>query len=174
MTNEQTDKIDKLPPEPEKTGVDPTQEFAPFDIKASKGSAPGGISQSPLTDAIREISQGGGPMILLEKFCQRVELDLSEVKREKNEALSDGRKWKDAYYAEREGCAVLKERLKGSERLNILKNILLTLGGIFVGIAAPNLTLEKNGWAIAGTILGFLLLFGGWFLPFRSKEEVSS
>lgn len=69
MNNEETHKIDKLPLEPEKTGVDPTQEFAPFEIKSPRGSASGGISESPLTDAIREISQGGGPMILLEKFC---------------------------------------------------------------------------------------------------------
>lgn len=69
---------------------------------------------------------------------------------------------------------MLTERLKSSERLNVLKNILLTLGGIVLGVAAPNLALKENGWAIAGIILGLALLLGGWFLPFRFKQEVPS
>jgi hypothetical protein len=174
MTSEETDKIEKLPPEPEKTGVEPTQDHGEIEIKSLKGSAQGGISQSPLTDAIREISQGAGPMILLEKFCQRVESDLLEVKEERNGASTEAEKWKDLYYAEKEKCAVLKESVKGSGGLKILKSIFLTLGGVVVGVAGPNLTLKENGLAIAGTILGLLLLFAGWFLPFRSKEEVPS
>lgn len=175
MNNEEIDKI----PEPENSGVEATQIVAsPIEIQPLiRGAPSGGISHYPLTDAIREISESGvrgqAGMILLQAFTKRLESDLSETKQEKNEGLAEVKKWKEDYYDEKEKGAVLRERLRISDRVKILQNIFITLGGMVVGVAVPNLRSEQNAWAIAGIILGACLLLIGWFFPFRSREEVS-
>lgn len=172
-----TEETEKLPPEPETSGTDKTQltsSSSQFPLVV-RGSAAGAISNYPLTDAIKEISEGGvrgqAGMMLLYASTQRLESDLLQMRHERNEASADAKKWKENYHNEKEKCAVQKEKLHNLSKTKILQQILITSGGIIAGFGASKITTSQSIWPIISLIFGLCLLLLGWISSLISEEE---
>ncbi|MEW6520037.1 MAG: hypothetical protein AB1461_11540 [Thermodesulfobacteriota bacterium] len=169
---------DKLPPEPEVTGVKPVQLKSSSDEWASKteGASPGGIGHYPLTEAIREISEGGvrgqAGMLLLYASTQRLESDLLTVRQERDSAFTELNKLRERFFEKKEAVEVLKERIVSFKQNRLAQNIMITLGGIVGGNAVTFFRSDNVGWPLAAIVLGAGLLFCGWFGCNDKRKEV--
>lgn len=169
---------EKLPPEPEMTGVEPVQFKSTKDGWTPQSVSPsvGGIGHYPLTEAIREISEGGvrgqAGMLLLYASTQRLESDLFTVRQERDNAIAELNTMQEWYYSKKEIVEVLKERLMSVKKLRRTQNVLITIGGIVAGTATSILKADNLGWPIAGILLGVCLLFAGWFGLNDNRKEV--
>lgn len=169
---------EQLPPEPEQTGVEPVQIKPSKDDREMKMLSPsvGGIGHYPLTEAIREISEGGvrgqAGMLLLYASTQRLESDLLIVRQERDSAIKEMNTMKDSYFAKKELVEILRERLTSIKTLRTTQNVMITLGGVVTGTAASFLKTDNLGWPIAGILLGICLLWGGWYGSHDKDKEV--
>lgn len=163
------------PPEPEKPGSDGTQSASSVEESKQiiKSKSIGGLSPYPFSDALRDISElgvrGQSGMVLLYAVIKRLESDLDEAREERKKSHDEAQDWRSKYHAASVENAVLRERLGGEERIKLLQNILITLGGIVLGVAIPNLNGQSFGLAFSSVLLGLLLLVGGWLWPLRRK-----
>lgn len=170
--------IDVLPPEPEQSGVEPSQTKATEEQSESlvRVSSSQGISQYPITEALREISESSGVrgqagMVLLLASTQSLESQVFQLRQEKIEALKAADRWREGFHAKKERTSVLHERLGALRRLKDLKQIVATLGALVVGVAGSRLTADLTGGAIAAAVLGVLLLLASWWPVSGPKED---
>jgi hypothetical protein len=165
-----------LPPEPSDTGVAPEQKATP--LADSQALIPsqlgGGLEAIPLSSAIREVIEGGvrgqAAMVLLLSSTRHLEKDLNDARQEGKDARHEASRWREEFYSQRQRVAVLEERVTNAMNIAPLQSLLMTIGGVVLGVAVP--FLEKSlGWSVAGIALGAVLLMGGWRLRFKGKEE---
>jgi hypothetical protein len=126
----------------------------------------GGIGQYPVTNALRDLIDAGvrgqSGMVLLYTLIQKLESDLKESRDEIKELRQEVDKWRTDYYATKQNNAVFVEQLSDLKKTRKLQNIMITLGGIVIGVATPYLITQRTGASIAAALLGFVLLVVGW------------
>lgn len=147
----------------------------PLEISPDENSSTGGLQQYQVTDAVRAAIDSGmiknqGAKIFLQSLVQLREADLADARQERQSARAEVERYKEMYFREHTTNAVLTERLRGELRLKKLQNVLITLGGVLLGVGLqPLLTTFSVGYFLVA-ILGLALLLGGWFYPKDSNE----
>jgi hypothetical protein len=134
-----------------------------------EGMAGGGLNQYPLTTVVHGITEfgikGSSAMALLFASTKRIETDLIDERIDNKRLTSDCETWKERYFEAKENNSVLKERLRGAERIKTLQSVFLTLGGLMSGVGIRNLIQEVSGISVALTLIGMCFLISGWFWP---------
>ena len=102
-------------------------------------------------------------MLLLCSHASRLESDLKEIKKEKEETRKESDRWMLAYHQEKENGAVLSVKLQGVSRIKNIQKFVGVVGGVIAGVAIPFLIVGPSGWGLAGTIVGVLLLIAGFW-----------
>jgi hypothetical protein len=134
----------------------------------------GGIAQFQNTEALIEIGEAGlkGPsLVLIRAIVGKMESDLRR-EQAKNEALeADRDNWKDKFYLGKETVSVLEERIRGLTKMKLLQNVLLSAGGVFVGLGAKLLLDQKQNSGLLFISFGLVFLFTGWLWPVGAKAN---
>lgn len=114
-------------------------------------------------DALRSV-----PVIkVLAVLLKKIESS-NEHNRQKADASSaEASHYKDLYYSEREKASVQA----ANSYIVTLKNIIITLGGLFVGALFRSPALEQGTVPIGLIIVGPLLLVLGFFYPLYKLEK---
>jgi hypothetical protein len=135
----------------------------------------GGITELPLTETLKEIRQinSQAAMMLLCSHASKLEVDLQEVKKERNDAQKKSENWMRAYYGEEKKCAVLHTELIAVSSKKNLQKFVGTVGGLIAGVAIPFILIQSTrGWGLAGTIAGIsLLIVGFWPSDLKKAKE---
>ena len=135
-------------------------------------SSKGGIVELPLTEALREIRQINtqAAMLLLCSHASKLETELQETKKERNEAQQKSEKWMQSFYGEEKNSAVFRTDFRAVSSKKNLQKFVGAIGGLTAGVAIPFLFSESTrGWGLAGSIVGIALLIVG-FWPSEFKE----
>lgn len=149
---------------------------APIEVSIVKDVTTGGFQQYPVSEAVRAAIESGlirnqGAKIFLESLVRLREADLADAREEKQLARVDVEHYKGNFFKEQTKTAVLTERLRGDLKLKKLQNVLITLGGVMLGVGLQPLFVSFSfGYALVA-VLGIVLLMTGWFYPTESKEE---
>ena len=167
-----------LPPEPEKTGVDPSQRTPPEGetrdlIPLIEGKS-GAISQ--LSDRLGEIGQSGirghAGSILLQTCVAHLESECYQLRRERDAAVNKADQYKDQFHEEKERAAVLESEKNTAKTISQLRNVLITLGGISASLGLKGFfETPQPVWVWPATIAGFVLLLAGWLWPNRRSPK---
>lgn len=139
-----------LPPQPEKSGSDLTQEAkTPADgvqlIRTHAGAE--GIAAIELSDALNEMREGGvkgqAGMLLLHAHAVRLEREIAQLRTERNEAQRATDQYRSQYEQERVNTAALRTYVASLETNRSLQNALITFGGLLLGSGAQFLRREQ-------------------------------
>ena len=163
------DSVENIPNDPEVTGSTKDQE------KASKSTETlPGIRQYPLTDTIRNLADSGvrsnAGLMLLVQSVQRLERDINEARKELNQKDEELKKMTSSYYEMKEENSVLKEKISSYKERHILQNVLITLGGLILGLSTPEFLDEQNTWSLIASLIGAIMLVFGW-LTYRREDK---
>jgi len=135
-----------------------------------------GLQQYPMTEALRsagDVIRGQGAKVLLQTLSQLRETDLRDARAERKESETEKNSLRVDFFEASKRCAVLEERLRGEVKFKRLQNVMITLGGLVAGAAGQSLLDKWSGPALAGAIIGALLLLAGWFVPKGRAQEDS-
>jgi hypothetical protein len=138
-------------------------------------SSKGGIVELPLTEALKEIRQisSQAAMLLLCSHASKLETELQETKKDRNDAQQKSEKWMQAYYGEEKKSAVLRTELRAVSSKKNLQKFVGAIGGLIAGVAIPFILVESTrGWGLASSIVGIaLLIVGFWPSEFQETKE---
>jgi hypothetical protein len=162
-----------LPPEPENTGVRAEQrepepdESAAIVRAAELVPAGSGIVEvdGTVPAVIQHLRRLSGsefviPALLpLEGFTRRVEQELTEAKVSRDAAIQRGEDLTQKLHNEQTTNAVLNERLKAGKQGQLVRDVLITLGGLAVGY-------EPQGM-LGGLGIALLVIAWVWALVAR-------
>jgi hypothetical protein len=147
---------------------DELQTFIPSSTK-------GGIIELPLSETLKEIRQinSQAAMLLLCSHANKLEVELQETKKDRNEAQQKSEKWMQSFYGAEKTSAVLRTELRAVSSKKNLQKFVGTIGGLIAGVAIPSLFAESTrGWGLAGSIVGIaLLIVGFWPSEFKETKE---
>jgi hypothetical protein len=149
---------------------------APLEVSIVTDENTGGLQQYPVSDAIRVAAESGlirnqAAKFFLQPLVRLREVDLADARKERQSAREDVEHFKENFFKEQTKNAVLTERLRGELKLKKLQNILITLGGVMLGIGLqPIFTVFSAAYFVVA-LLGLVLLIAGWFYPTDSTEE---
>jgi len=112
-------------------------------------------------------------MLLLCSHANKLEVELQETKKDRNEAQQKSEKWMQAFYGAEKTGAVLRTELRAVSSKKNLQKFVGTIGGLIAGVAIPFLFAEPTrGWGLAGSIAGIaLLIVGFWPSEFKETKE---
>jgi hypothetical protein len=166
----------KIPPEPEITGVIQEQ------IKSDIVHTP--VVMSPSTEGMREyaISEDLESSIdsginartaraLIRTIIATNERDLNRARSETILSRQDLEEWKKKYYNKETECSVLKERAIRYREQRTLQNIFVTFGGLMAGGSLKYIEGQYSIVAIAAMIIGSAFVVIGWLYPFSKEKE---
>ena len=135
----------------------------------------GGIVELPLTEALKEIRQINtqAAMLLLCSHASKLETELQETKKDKNDAQQKSEKWMQAFYGEEKNSAVLRTELRAVSSKKNFQKFVGAIGGLIAGVSIPFIFVESTrGWGLAGSIVGVaLLIVGFWPSEFKESKE---
>jgi hypothetical protein len=138
-------------------------------------SSKGGITELPLSETLKEIRQinSQAAMLLLCSHANKLEMELLETKKDRNEAQQESKKWMQAFYGEEKNSAVLRTELRAVSSKKNLQKFVGAIGGLIAGVAFPFIFPESTrGWGLAGAIAGIaLLIVGFWPSEFKETRE---
>jgi len=147
-----------------------------LEVSVTTDTPAGGIQQYPVADAVRAAGEAGlirnqGAKIFLQSLVQLREADLADARQERREARNDVEHYKEAFFKEQTKNAVLIERLSGDIRFKKLQNVLITLGGVFLGAGLQPLFAAFSPVYCVVAVAGLVLLLFGWFYPTGPRKE---
>jgi len=130
--------------------------------------------QSPKSQAVLDLEETGirgGGMILLRTIVMGLEEDLRRARAETNDAEKELDTWRTNCFSEREKSAILRERIRALARVKLLQNILLGVGGPFLGLGARLMLERKAGLGALLLVVAAVFLFAGWLWPIGFRNE---
>jgi hypothetical protein len=134
-----------------------------------------GLVSTPLSATIQSLQDSGvrgqSGMAFLQVVTGQLENELAHVRAELAVARAELKDADRRYHEEHEKTAVLRVKLRNAHRARWFQAGILTLGGVVAGIAVPHLSDAKPGFAIAGSVLGAVLIVAGC-LPVNADSEV--
>lgn len=160
-----------LPPEPEQTGVTPEQEATAEGtdalIRAADQQAMGGgIGILTIAGALEQLRHHGvrgvAANLILQVSTARMERELEEIRHERDDERQGAKEWKEKWHEADKGGAVLTTKLGIATEVQIVSNILVTLGGLAVGAGIQDIKL---------LVFGLVILAIGWLWPFVSRRR---
>lgn len=125
----------------------------------------GGLTQLPFSESLRELRgiRGEAAMVLLCTHANRLEVDVKELRSEKEGLVKTSNDWMRSYYSEKERSAVLTSQLDGVSRVKNIQKFVGAIGGVVAGVAIPFSITGPLGWGLAGSAVGLLLLVAGFW-----------
>ncbi len=151
--------------EPQQTGKSNTQHAEPVD--AILESRSGDSSDSRLSSLLAHRPdtgiRGQAALDLLRHSIQLTENRASVAEIESKALTTKLESIRNDEQVAREDNVRLRERLKSVGQTGLLGNVLITLGALVVGAAAPELREHATTQVIVVAIIGCMLMIIGWF-----------
>jgi|SRR5665213_549521 len=176
-----SENLEQSPPDVASESLPPSKQAAQstcteVEMSVVTDSNTSGIRQYVATDAVRAASGSGlfrnqSATIFLESLVRSRETDLADAREERRFARLEGERYKENFFKEQSENAVLTERLCGDLRLKKLQNVMITLGGVMLGVGLQPLLIAFSMVYCVVAVLGMILLIIGWWYPANSKEE---
>ena len=160
---------DESPPEPEKTGVDPTQTVGRVTIVPSSPSK--AYAMSATLAGFAETGIRGSAIPILLTYERDVEARFTAVDNERRQALSDLKKMTDDYHAQKNLVTKLSERVNAGFLASIGQNVMITLGATMLGAGIPELIRNDTPLGMTLAIGGTVLLLAGWTLALLEQRR---
>jgi hypothetical protein len=165
-----------IPPEPANTGSEEGQTAPAAEQTTALVSrrSLGAYTDYSLADAVEQVGERGvrgeSGRTFLVVNVRTLEGDLRAARAE-IVALRDAKDvLRDELAAARTTLAVNGHEIAGLRQQRWVRTILTTVGGTILGVAASDLNRPDSEYAVAGTIIGAVVLLIGLFLPLQQRE----
>jgi hypothetical protein len=164
---------DEAPPEPEKTGVDPTQKDEQLTILPAADNKAYVSMSATLAGFVGTGIRGSSIPILL-TYERDAEARFTNVDTERRQALLELKEMTAAYHGQANLVTQLSERMRAGNLGSIGQNVMITIGAIMLGAGIPELIRNDIPLGLTLAIVGAVLLLAGWILGFFDQRRKTS